>query len=592
MKRIVGCCCFVSWFIPIIFILIILFGSIPHYNSTQTAITNQYFHLQLGNIRSKIKQSMQLNPLFSLSVVDYEQDVCKNPYKYVCNHNEMNIQTMLLENNKEVLKTAISKLSNNFIINCIKFHKQDIFIQREMVRTNPKMKTIYDFIYNNTNIEYIAAFLFKSGIREPFHMGINLNNDLFFTQSERIIKNNNFVVEYLTHHNTPKNTPHHSKLYENYKKIHDDVHFTFDITTYDYGIPRVIQQKTGFQLSYFLNDLDKTIVVNQDLLYHFHSLLNKYTLAEWRDYFVFAVYKSVLHQTRTLIPNDYRVCTKQMEQYFPLTVCRAFKREYNIKHINVKKFIDELFDKFKQIVLVDNMFDLIPDRINKINESMQNIYINANKCALPSNNISLTNFETHYINAPMPYVNTIFDIIANNDFQYRRFFIYDTFSRKLVENFINWGSSYNHKPSILTIPPTLLHFLTKYIVYDSTQWHSMVDQVVYHELGHFIDHELDENESVAYMNFRRLIRTVYKINTDDRVRDGENFADVIGFYVAYKSWNMKPRTNTEMKMFFTTYIRQWCGVDYLDYEHGSNMERAVLPLFTLKKEFNTIFNCT
>jgi hypothetical protein len=592
MKRIVGCCCFVSWIIPVAFLLIIFFGTIPSYNSAQPFVTNQYLHLQLGKIGSRIKQSMQLNPLFSLSVVDYEQDVCKNPYKYVCNHNEMNIQTMMLESNKEVLNTAIAKLSNTFVGNCRDFHKQDLFTQREAIKVNPKMKIMYELIHSNNDIEYIAASLFKLGIREPFHGGINLNNDLFFTQSERIIKNNQYVVEYILQHKTPLNTQHHPKLYEFYKKIHDDIYFTFDINSYEYYTPKLIEQKTGFKLSYFIDDLDKQIVVNQHMLYHFHSLLNKYTLEEWRYYFTFAVYKSILHQTRTLIPNIDKVCIKQVEQYFPLTVCRAFKREYTINHINIIQFTKNLFDKFSHIILNDNIFELPQDKIKKINESMKGIYINANKCALPSNNISLSTFENKYINAQTSYIDTIFNIITDTTFQYKRFFMYDPFESGLIDNFISWGSSYNYQPSILTIPPTLLHFLTKYVSYNSPQWHSMVDQVIFHELGHFLDHELGEHETKAYTNFRKLIRDVYKIGSEDRVRDGENFADVIGVYVAYKAWNNKNRSDIEKKSFFTSYIRQWCGLDYIDYDHGSNRERAVLPLFILRGEFDSIFNCT
>lgn len=602
MKNLKICCCISVSFIPIIIVIALLFTRMPRYNHFNRRTLSFQKTMDIKDFFG-IKKSLQLNPILTTKIVNDSRNPCFEPYEYACDHGERSIPDMVSKSNLLTLTKIIEKSfsDSNLPRKCKEFHGNfTIKERREMLKTHHIMTEIEYTINNefnkeNPNIQNIAAKLHKLGVREPFKINLFIDGSLVFGQPQRLLENNRYVIDYMLDHTYPSGLKHTYplKIYKDYLEISSTIHFNEKPKYLKKTIGEI--EATGFQiLDYFKTPKKEDVIgIDQRMINAFVNAIRRFQMEKWRNYFFFVSYKSMLHQFRLLIPDPHSVCFDQIIQYFPYTICRKVRNDFEYDTQEINNYIKRLMDGFKKHILLENIFDFKKETIVHLSDKFDKIVLSVNECSFRIDNSTITSIENKYFNSGhQSYLDIISQMIKEEDFQMRRHVNYDEFYKDILINYIDWGAFYQGYLNMLIIPPGLLHFPMKYLETKSCQYHAMIDHVVYHELGHFIQQNVI-HPSKKYNDFVSSVFSLYGTNGNG-LRSKEDVADVFGFLMAYKTWNTF-KSNVEKKCFFLSYIRQWCphgDNNVIDKDHGSREQRAVLPLIQYKNEYEKVFNCT
>lgn len=123
--------------------------------------------------------------------------------------------------------------------------------------------------------------------------------------------------------------------------------------------------------------------------------------------------------------------------------------------------IQEMNQDAKEIVIDQNFFEFDNTSLRFLREEMDQLEVSANHCALKLNNASMTQVEELFLDKSHPsYENLIFELMRNQAFQERRFAAEETYSRHLLEEFIEWNAWY--EPGMNFIVSSRKHLLLGY----------------------------------------------------------------------------------------------------------------------------------
>lgn len=550
------------------------------------------------NYDREVKNSLQLKLNFYDPNMNTSLSPCKDPYEYFCNVKEKNIQELMEIGNKKILHSSIYSnfYQTSLFQHCVQFHKLKLhekysILNRSNIFQNG-IKLINDaFSKESPNHFGLASNLHKMGIREPFHVNYQLNSKYYFSQAQKLIQENGMMEDFLEYLGYE-----HKKLYNDYISITSKIHYyeSETSTQFEYKLLNIKDiHKLGFinilDFAPYLNE-SSSIYIDMQLIYNYYDSIPMFNSESWKNYYLFAYFKSLMHQFR-IHSNQNQLCMNFITEFFPISTCISFKKSVNLNTYDIDNYSTEIKNDFEKIILENNIFNLRNDTIKYVKNEIKNLIYIFNKCKTRIHGEDMYSFEKEFINSNYEnYLDFMFKIIRDYRFQTRRNLNFDHFSRKMINDYISWGGSYYPDPKMLIIPPSVLLFSLNYLDYKSCQFHAISDHVIYHEFCHFFSHIMKNiKRENYYENFRKKIKILY--NTHDETIDEENFADTLGYYITYNRFTSKNNSTKDKKCMFSTYTRLWCDVNYIDEEHSDNKKRAVYPLSILSYEYKKVFNC-
>lgn len=601
--------------IPQIIILIVRLQPLPHHvlSTEYSASVSESSFSNVENPSSlKSTQYIQLHPHLSHKLVNRAHDPCVNPLGYVCTGKEPALRTIFMENTMEVFKSII-KTDNfgqyPFVRKCVDFHISEIHSKISQIVNSPTtrflLKSINDIDSVHSVATTIGQVLHTNGIREPFHLNMMQDGSLFLGQPIHLHETSNENIEIalgMLTRETPTREEFTRKI-----KIYHVVHRSvwsptpmvrkmnrIEWTQFRY-IPHLwLDEKSNGDTSIEKMWIDSTTA------FRFEHALEQYSIDEWKIYLEIATLKSILHQTRTLLANTKEICVHHILELFPLEFCRKLRNE--VKNVDeITRIIHHSISTLNELVTIQNYWELPPAFLPHLRRTFDELKVYINRCAIDSTDIPLTKIETLYLktSSDRSYIETLFDLMKNPDWQRRRNVYFDDFYRHLFGSITNWNAQYQYQIKAVLFHPGILLFPSHKLKINSHQYHLLLRYITSHETTHFLwdilSSQLPRSQWTAKLDmFEKKISNLY----DDGVRNLEhleNVADSFGLYATFHGW--KTETNPspkEIEQFFVTMMQLQCGVDQLVVtDHASATRRATYPiLWGLSNEYSKSFNCT
>lgn len=590
-------------------------------------------------VEHEAKTSLLFHPTVSHLVGNHSRNMCSEPFEWVCEHGEKSMKTIIEENNVLILNKILYQSDLTvapFVKTCRAFHSKTMAAKYDEIISNLPLISHYWSLLENLNVENVTSVydiyssLHKSGVREPYRLIKMASEELRFSQSERLAQIpvhyiNEFLyaftlkyASFFSSELTPREIA--SQMARNYELISRTITIAQTDETRArevYLKAHKITAKTHFQLHHFIEKRvhivgetqnthhisDPSIQVDLYLLGKFHSAISQFSSDQWRDYFWVASMKSLLYQTRALSKMDWRICFSQLKQYFPLTVCRKFKTMVqeppDLPYL--KKYYVE---GFTRIILTENYFKFPPKTIDFLRKKLNEMEIQMNHCAVLHTNETMTTLEDKYLwMKDTSYVDTIWKLMSESDFRERRNIEYKILSSELIDDYLHWNAFYIFSRNTMIFGPGILSFPLKFTKPAGPIYHALIDHPAMHEFTHFLHFQLylvDKSEiSIEWQRFSDDIRMKYR--TLEEVKHRENLADGEGLRLAYNTWvNKRHRSLEEKRTFILSYIRTFCDAPTHEEDetgrpkdvHASGKQRALIPLQTIRSEFEMVFNCT
>ncbi len=356
-----------------------------------------------------------------------------------------------------------------------------------------------------------------------------------------------------------------------------------------------IESKLHFPIRYYISHLQglTTIQIDDHMIQDLVSGIHTYSLRKWKNYLMSSVVRSVLHHMRMLIPVDSKICISQVAEYFPLHICRRFK-----EHVVHPEIIDHTLEliqhEAREFVLRDNLFEFDNDTLKILKIESKKLTTIANHCALKQNNESMTHVESLFLNQKhTSYDDLIFELMANQQFQEKRFAAEEVYNRHLVSEYIEWNAWFEPDQNFIIIPPGILMAPSKLMIHGSYQSDLALRDIYLHEYSHTFSKLLKIpgiRISSTYEKWSRRIWDRYgqpSMNVHE-----ENLADNYALYVGFNTWKHF-KSEDDQRGYILTYVRMFCTQKKdVVTDHGSSHQRGTLPLEMLKNVIPRLFNCT
>lgn len=581
---------------------------------------------------------------------------------------EPSVSSLVLQNDIAIINDVTQNRMKNvsFMKECKRFHSLKMETKYETISMKREMMKIMSEIYRGDSLMHcdklqllrgirfkhiekrnyndwydLISNLHSYGIREPFHIIRLSGEELQLAQPARFYRKlNDETAKFVLYHiqtgvgsegckqrskipNPAEAEELKRRIVSNYAIISDSIYSR--VIESKIKLTRVgdVESRLQFQLGAFMKKrnsvlsswvhpsneeiMNTEIFVNSDTLSRFHRALSVFSEEQWNDYLWFASCKSILHQHRMLINTNARICDEQIMEYFPVSVCRKFKSFMNIKgDLDVlKKYV---FNSFRTIVLDENLFEFPPQLHKHITDRFMAMEFLLNRCTTNRNNETVTELEMRYLDNPAlshyNYMDYIFNMIKESDFQERRNLYYDDIYTNIYKKTLIWNARYSGVTNTMVIGPGILNFPHKYSKINGCQYHSSLDPGIFHEFGHSlfsgVESYKDVVTNVEWIRFVETTRRLYQSGffpVSDYINE-ENVADRIGLVVAFTAFTRKAnRSDDEKRCFIVSYIRQWCPYQWdnaadSDESHAKNKDRAIIPLVMIRNDFNKLYNCS
>lgn len=672
-------CCFLVLILPIMVVVPLLFAGIPNYQIAHTTADRDgdgmrsYTTVKAFETKSST-QSLLFHPTISHLFGNYSRDFCKNPYEWVCEHGieDKPITEMIQDNDDRIIrKVIIEEMSQtNFVKSCKKFHQMEQRVRYSLLSNHPRLQFIWNVInkeegdhsrndfldslnkikssrsntdvFNSVDLLNVVTLLHATGVREPFHLIRTTDESFALTQPSRLYNTGSessleFIQIYLERalkgfqldeRLVGDQTSDNSLIQATSKQIHRDYEEISSVIFYPSDLGRFmtidsINKQIGVKINGFFSEqdfgnLDNTIIfTNIGLIQTFVRTIPLYSKQQWRNYLFFATIKSLLLQSRMLYHTNEEICNIQIAEYFPITMCRKFKKlsEYSEDVEILKKY---MVDGFTERILTENIFGFPPNVQTELSNRLKSAKMFINACTTPGNNRTLTLMERRYLNnvnwtnltrfssGSSDYLDILFNMIGDPDFQQHRNKIYDSINGEIVQNYLmSWSAHYSDTLNAFIIGPGMLNFPAKHSKFGGCHYHALIDHRLFHEMMHFLIHHIrsigPNAHTKQWNDFIEDVRRRYSTGSPSQISDDlweENIADNGGKYISYNTWNSKfASTDDDRKCFIVSYLRSWCVGDVKnqgdpDPDHASNKRRAVYPLYMIRNTFTTLFNCT
>ncbi len=581
---------------------------------------------------------------------------------------EQSISSLVLQNDIEIINDITQNRMTNtsFMRECKRFHSMPVPAKYEILSTRRDVMRILSEIYRGDSVMHcdklqllrgirfshmqkrtyndwydLMSNLHSYGIREPFHIIRLRTEDIQVAQPARFYRQlNEETSQYVRYHiktsvgsegckQTSKIPTMEEANYltqrirTNYEIISDSIYSKVIESKIKFLKVKDIESRLQFQLGAFMRKrnsvlpswihpsneevMETSVFVDPDALARFHRALDVFSEEQWNDYLWFASCKSILHQHRMLVNANERICDLQVVEYFPVSVCRKFKASMNIRgDLDILRAY--VLTSFKSIVIDENLFEFPPQIHKHVLERFETLELLINRCTTNKNNETVTELERRYLNNPslskFNYMDYIFSMIRESDFQERRNLVYDDIYTNIYKKILVWNARYDDSTNAMVIGPGLLNFPHKFAKIGGCQYHSTTDPGIFHEFGHFLFPSTKHFQgSIPNIEWERFVHSIARryqsgfFPVSDFVNE-ENVADNVGLIVALTAYIRKARrSDDEIRCFIVSYIRQWCPYQWdnapdNDKYHAKNRARAVIPLVMIRNEFNRVYNCT
>jgi hypothetical protein len=274
---------------------------------------------------------------------------------------------------------------------------------------------------------------------------------------------------------------------------------------------------------------------------------------------------------------------------FPITTCHQMKKQIPSEPLQwTVGIIKGLVDQWIEWIEKSHLNSDVKTEIKKF---IGTLTVDINKCTILKSKAS---FESEVLSSKISsstnYIDRILKLSEYEEFRYKKYD--EIYGRGLVQKFSIWNSWYDDAIHTMVIPPGLLYFPTREFESESCQIYSHIGTVFGHELFHVIYRKLKQHlfEFPEFSRFQDRISALYGPNSDVE----ENLADWTGLYHAYQVYNKRTKpSDSEKKCFMLSYTRLWCDSESTsDGEHATGLQRGILPLHMLNREWNELFQCT
>lgn len=432
------------------FIIVIVFGGLPTYDSSlstlflkTTTFAQNNFDISDEILLSNINISM-----------------CTNPIAYVCSDGTKSIarETQIYNTKLQYQIEEESLVETNFGIQCKEFHDQSTFTQMNRIIKHSVFQLILNKLQQIRSIDdiwIIIDFFHKNGIREPFRTN-HLLNGAYKLDQPRCFTGDLSQVDLFI--DTIGNIPYSDKIEINqdYTTIYQQIYFSETnsrLISRDY-----IENNLQFPIHIYLPSEVQKMEVDDMMLQNFIRVLHSFPLRKWKNYLFVASIRSILHQMRILQKTDSSICKSQITEYFPLYICRQFKKKIQSSATLEYKYL-KVIDEFKRTLLVENtFFEFSNHSATLLNKGLSEIKILFGHCATHQWNESFTLINDLFLNNNnyKNYEDRIFALISYKPWQETRFSEDEVYSRRLVENYLVWNAWFDPTQRILVIPPGIL----------------------------------------------------------------------------------------------------------------------------------------
>ncbi len=431
------------------FIIIIVFGGLPNYDSSSLSLFSKA-------VSTLSQNKFDISDEILLSNINIS--MCTNPIAYVCSDGTKSIprETQLYDTKLQYQIEEESMSETNFGQLCKEFHDQSSYTQMNRIIKHSQFQLILHKLEQIRSIDdvWIAIeFLHKNGIREPFRTN-HLLNGMYKLDQPRCFIGDLSQVDLLI--NTIGNIPDKTEINQDYTTIYQQIYFS---ETNSRLLSReYIENNLQFPIHIYLpTNVDK-MEVDDMMLQNFIRTLHSFPLRKWKNYLLIASIRSILHQMRILQRTDSTICKSQITEYFPLYVCRQFKQKIQSSAILEYKYL-KVIEHFKRKLLVENtFFEFSNHSVSLLDKGLSGIEILFGHCATRQWNESFTNIDLLFLNNKeyKSYESLIYSLISYEKWQETRFAEDEVYSRRLVENYLVWNAWFDPNQRILVIPPGIL----------------------------------------------------------------------------------------------------------------------------------------
>lgn len=600
------CCLLLS--VPILFVIamVFMFNYIPPYlNHTG----EEFVPFLSASIYQTPRLALQLNANVAHYLGNHSRDVCTHPYHFACEIDEPHYPELFYQHNTNLLNGIMTspKYSDNLFLRlCRSFHSESNHTKLSRIVTHPVYQTLSNAIHGiklpQQIVAVISRVLHPHGIRDPFHLNILPEGGFQLGRSRLVDAPSDatirmFLKEHL--HYSPQKV---DEVVLAARQVHERIFF--ENPQYEWVDLIEFEKYLHFSIASWFPDsvsVPSHMFISKKTMFHFQQALYEVEVNKWIHFLEYYTIKSLLHQSRSLLNTDVRICQQQFMEYFPLEVCRALRSKVS-NHDAIEELQHDMQQVFRKIILEDNLFEFGPIILDGMKADFNRLKIYVNKCSLTSFNETITKIETKYLNATgevsfESYLDLVFTMIQEPDFQERRSSVYDVYYRNLLWYYSHWNAWFEGSLHLITVPPGILIFPSRKMKHGTYLYYLSMKTVVFHELFHFIYYNVEKYDriqwSYKYQRFYAEIKMRYH-NPPERVHE-ENMADNFGIWMAYHTWTTNvTRSIQEKKGFLLSYTRIHCRkqADQIQTDHGNPLHRGTLPLLMVHRVFDEVFNCS